>query len=227
MTRLAAKTDRQLQQDVTDELRFDPRLDTAHLGVAAADGVVTLSGQADSEEARHAASETAMRVGGVRGLVNEIAVQLPVHHQQDDTALTRAAVTALSNNLLVPDRRVRVQVQQGVVTLSGTVTWHFERLAALHAVRMLRGVRGVQDRIEVGPHPEVNWVAVKKEIQRAFGRHASVDALGVGVTVDAGTVTLSGTVRSLAERRDAEEVAWSVPGVRRVENELLVEPQEG
>lgn len=223
MTTAPLSTDQTLQGSVQEELTFDPRVNAAHIGVIAQGGVVTLTGKVPTWLERWEAERAALRVAGVMGLVNSLEVDLPATHQRDDADLAEAAVNALASNVLVPQGRVRVNVHAGVVSLEGGVDWQYQRQAAEAAVRPLIGVRGTINMLTVQhTAAPANARDVKKEVTRAFHRHATLDAARLHVEVRGNTVTLSGTVRSWAEHQDAEQAAWATPGVGAVLNKLTL-----
>ena len=215
------KTDAQLQQDVLAELRWQPNVNAADVDVLVHDGVVTLSGFVDSYAQRRVAECAAERVSGVRAIADELRVRLPGLHERDDTALAHAAAEALRWDIEVPEDRVRVMVQHGYVTLEGNVEWRFQREAAERAVRHLTGVRGVTNLVTV--KPRASAVEVRRQIEAALARNAVLDAKRISVETFDGKVVLRGTVRSWAERGDAERAAWNAPGVSAVDDRLLVE----
>lgn len=214
------KTDKELQNDVMNELDWEPRVDPAEIGVAVKDGIVTLSGHVDTYPEKWAAEQAAGRVSGVKAVVEEIDVKLPGIYERTDQDIARAAANVLDWNSYVPRDRVKVQVQGGWVTLSGEVDWRYQREAAGDAVRSLMGVKGLANDISV--KPAVSPVEVKTRIEAALERSAMIDASGIKVTAKGSKVTLKGTVRSWTERNEAGRVAWSAPGVTEVANEILV-----
>lgn len=218
MTSKAAN--RNLRQHVLDELDWEPKIDSGNIGVAVKDEIVTLSGHVPSYAQKRAAERAALRVAGVRGVANEIDVQLPAAHERTDSDLARAAVQALEWSTQVPDDTVKVKVENGWLTLDGTVDWNYQRKQAERAVRTLIGVRGVSNLIQVRPSAGPSDVHAK--IKRALERRADEDAERITVTVKDNTVTLEGTVDSWADREEAEDAAWSAPGVTEVDNHLKV-----
>ena len=214
------KTDMQLQRDVIEELRWDPAVGRAEIGVAASDGVVTLSGEVDSFAQKFAAERAARRVAGVRAVAEEVGVKLRTTTKRTDTELAHAAVNALQWDTEVPDDRITVRVEDGWIALEGTVEWQYQRAAAERAVRYLTGVKGLANLITVKPRASVQDIRAK--IETALKRTAELDAHAIQVEASHGTVRLTGRVRSWAERNDAEQAAWSAPGVSKVEDRLLV-----
>jgi osmotically-inducible protein OsmY len=214
-------SDQELQRAVQDEMKWDARLQPNEIGVVVKDGVVTLTGWVDSYAKKWAAERAALRVSGVRAVANDIEVRLPSAVERTDQDIAAAAVRALDWDASVPADRVRATVRSGWVTLEGTVDWQYQRRAAERAVRSLTGVRGVTNLITVSPR-EPQPLEVRKRIEQALVRNAETDAHRIVVQVDGDKVILTGTVRSWAEREEAERVAWSAPGVGDVDNRIKV-----
>jgi osmotically-inducible protein OsmY len=214
------KTDLQLQEDVAEELSFDPSVDSSQIGVAANDGVVTLTGKAANYAEKVAAEKAAKRVAGVKAVAQEIEVELPAFHKRSDSDIATAALNFLSWETTLSKDTITVKVEHGWVTLEGHVSWEFLRANAERAVRNLSGVIGVSNLITVTAQVLAGDVADK--IRKTFQRSAEIDASHVTVESLNGTVKLYGTVHSWNEHNDASRAAYSVPGVSKVENHTLV-----
>lgn len=216
------KDDITLQRDVLDELRWEPSINPAEIGVAAKDGVVTLTGYVNSFGEKLAAEKAAKRVQGVKAVAEEIEVRVPSQMKRTDADIAQAALNALEWHVLVPHDRVKVKVEGGRVTLEGELDWGFQRDAAMEAVRHLTGVHGVTNLISVQPRVEAQ--EIRTRIAAAFKRSAELDADRIKVEAAGGKVTLSGNVHSWVERDEAVRVAWAAPGVSAVENHISVSP---
>jgi osmotically-inducible protein OsmY len=213
--------DADIRRNVETELNWEPSVtNAAAIGVGVKDGVTTLSGYVDSYAERWAAERAAERVGGVTAVVNRLEVHVPDSFTRTDEEIAAAAVNALRWNLSVPDGRVKVEVNDGWLTLDGDVDWQYQRDAAETAVRYLSGVKGVSNII--GIKSPVSQAIVSADIEAALERSAAVDAQRIGVRVDGHTVTLTGTVRSYAERQEAERAAWASPDVYNVDDRIAI-----
>jgi osmotically-inducible protein OsmY len=219
------KTDTELQQDVMDELKWEPSIKAAEIGVGVKDGVVTLSGYVDTFGEKLIAERAVVRVFGVKAVAGELKVRLPSSVQRPDEDIARAAAHALEWNVWIcyMADRIKVEVENGWITLSGNVDWWYQKDAAEDTVRNLIGVRGLSNNIAINT-TTVKGQAVKDKIESAFQRNAILDARRIKVETRAGKVILSGSVRSWAEREQVERAACAAPGVSEIESHIIIHP---
>jgi len=214
------KSDIQVQQDVLAELKWEPSVNAADIGVEVKDGIVTLAGHVDSYAEKWDAERFAQRVAGVKALAVEIDVTLPGSSKRNDADIARAAENVMEWMTYSPKDMVKIKVEGGWVTLSGEVEWEYQRRAAKNGVRQLMGVTGVSDQLTI--KPQASTGAVKSGIEAALKRRAKVDGKNIKVDVSGDQVTLTGTVHSWDERKLAEQSAWACPGVGRVVDNMVV-----
>jgi osmotically-inducible protein OsmY len=207
---------------VREELKWDPDIDATDIAVAAKDGVVTLAGFVKSYVDKHEAEAAAKRVAGVIGVANDLEVRLPAIDERPDPEIARDAVAAINSQLPITAEQIKVVTTNGWVTLEGVVEWQYQRETAEAVVRRIKGVKGVTNSIVLRPRAEPS--EIKNKIQEAFRRSAEIDANRIIVETNGSEVILKGTVRSWAERQEAERAAWAAPGVTRVEDRIVVSP---
>jgi osmotically-inducible protein OsmY len=214
-------TDSELKREVESELNWDPEVNSvAAIGVSVNDGIVTLRGHVDSFIEKLAAENAVTRVRGVKAVVNELEVRMPKSSERTDEDLARAAVEAIAWLTEAPQDRIKIKVENGIITLLGTVFWNYQKQSAENALRGLLGVKGVINLIEV--RPSADKALVKAKIEEALKRNAELDAKRITVETVGSKVILRGAVRSWAERKEAERVAWEAPGVTEVDNQITV-----
>jgi osmotically-inducible protein OsmY len=216
------KSDEEIERDVREELKWDPDLDASDIAVSVKDGVVTLAGFVKSYSDRLEAEVATKRVAGVKAVANDLEVRLPAIDQRPDPDIARDAVAALKAELPISHDRIKVIVKDGWVTLEGAAEWQYQKTTAENAVRKVKGVKGVTNVIAVKPKLEPS--ELKRKIMEAFKRNAEVDANRITVEANGSEVILKGTVRSWIEREEAERVAWSAPGVTKVEDRIVISP---
>jgi osmotically-inducible protein OsmY len=216
------KSDTEIERDVKDELQWDPDLDATDIAISVKKGVVTLAGYVKSYTHKYEAEAAAKRVAGVVAIANDLEVRIPSVDARPDPDIARDAVAAIKTQLPISSQHIKVVVKNGWVNLEGQVEWQYQRLAAENAVRRLKGVKGVSNLIQLKPRAQP--AEIKQKIQEAFKRNAEVDANRIIVETDGSEVILKGSVRSWIEREEAERVAWSAPGVTKVEDRIIVSP---
>lgn len=213
-------SDLSLRKTILEELEFKPEIDAASIGVAVDNGVVTLSGHVKSYAQKISAERAVKGIKGVRAVAEEIQVRLEKGAGTADDTIATRALNIIHWSADVPDGDIKVIVQNGRITLEGEVDWQYQKEAAERAVRKLSGVVGVDNRLTLVPRVDV--VDIQHRIEEALKRNAEVDAKEIHVRVDGDVVRLDGKVHLWRERRIAERAAWSVPGVREVEDHLLL-----
>ncbi len=216
------KCDNELKHDVEYELRWEPSVNEAHIGVTAKSGVITLTGHVPSLSEKTGAEKATKRVYGVKAVANELDVHLPGTAKRNDEEIAQACLTALNANGQIPRGAIQPLVSSGWVTLEGKVGWYYQRTSAVDCVAHLTGVVGVSNKISVsgGISPQ----DIQGKIKAAFHRSAELDSRRISIESNNGKVILSGNVRSWSEREAAQHAAWAAPGVSEVENKITVTP---
>lgn len=213
--------DRQLREDILQELDFEPSVNATNIGVSVERGIVTLTGHVASYAEKLAAERAVQRLRGVKAIAEEIEVRYPSNKKTADDQIASRAVDILSWSALVPKNKIRIAVHDGSVTLSGEVDWQYERAAAENEVRRLTGVVGVINQITLKPRAQSS--DIRRTIEEALKRRAEIEAQAVKVVVlDGGKVQLNGSVHSFAERDIVEDAVWATPGVRSVVDQLSI-----
>lgn len=215
------KNNATLQADVQNAIKWEPLLHAAEIGVTAKDGVVSLTGVVDSYTKKMEAESAAKKVIGVKALVEKIEVKLPGSWQKSDADIANAVLAALQSNWSVPKEKVTVKVEDGWVTLEGTLNWNYQRETAKSLVNYLWGVRGVTNNITI--KSDSHDAIEQKDVEDAIARSLSFDENDIIVTVSGTTVTLGGTVTSWYQKDEAGRIAWNTPGIWHVKNELVVD----
>jgi len=213
------KTDMQLKKDIEEELRWDPKVNAAQVGVSVDKGAVSLLGTVDTYAEKWAAEDATKRVGGVRTVAQDLTVKILSAHVATDSDIAAATQHALKWDVFIP-KAVTAKVAQGSITLEGQVSWNFERDAAERAVRYLKGVVNVYNRITL--RPQASAVEVKEKIQAALQRQARADAKSIHIETSGGKVTLTGHASSWQAMEDAASAAWAAPGVTQVVDQVTM-----
>lgn len=214
------KTDIELEQDVKDKLVFEPSIDDSKIHVSIKNSIVTLFGVVSSLFEKTIAERTIRSVTGVKGVANELQVDLDAKYKRTDTDIATAAVDALSWDVAIPNDAVQVIVENGHVTLNGNVNWWYQRNSAEKVIRNLIGIKSVNNQIII--QPSIKTKDIKSKIMQEFQRNASIDAKKIAVEIDGNKVILKGNVSSWPEIKEATRAAWSVPGVTHVDNQLII-----
>lgn len=222
--RTLGRTDADLQRVVLAEFRFDPRMKDSYsqTAVLADEGVVTLSGRVHAFAQKLAAEEAALRLRGVRWIVNDLEVIPTLEEEKTDGELEAAVRSVLAWNSHLRGTAIRAMVENGWVFLEGSVPSAFQREVAEREVGQLTGVRGLTNEINIDVKPVAADMIVH-HITEALRRNALVDRLRVDVLAPGDEVILRGKVKTWAERNEAARIAWSSPGVRSVDNQLTVD----
>lgn len=217
------KTDSEIQKDVMDELKWEPFLQSSEIGVAAKNGVVTLSGTVDTYLKKSQAEKAAKRVAGVKAVAEDIEVKYMGDFIKNDTEIAQAVLNALKWHSAVNEEKIKVKVEDGVVTLDGEVDWEFQRNSAVLQIENLIGVKRIVNNITIKTSLPVK--EIKQKISSAFHRSATIDADKIRIETTGSKVTLKGKVRSWAEKKDAANAVWAAPGVTQIENLLEIDSE--
>jgi osmotically-inducible protein OsmY len=211
--------DHQLKTDVLAELAFEPTVSADHIGVTARDGVVTLSGHVESYWQKLAAETAAGRVKGVKAIAEEIEVRMPLHIKRSDDEIAAAAVNRIAWDVSVPSDAVKIKVEKGFVTLTGTVDQHYQKDAAAWSIQSLMGVTGIANQIAV--KPKVDTSTISEDIRHALHR-TWFSPNNIKVSATEGKVHLTGKVDTWRERELAAATAWAAAGTSAVSNDIRI-----
>ena len=215
------KTNEALQKDVQDAIKWEPVLSAAEIGVTAKDGIVTLTGTVDSYRKKSEAEDAAKNVAGVKAVVEKIEIASSTIGIKTDSEIAAEVINAFKWNWEIPNAMIKVKVEGGWVTLDGELEWNYQRDAAKKSVSTLDGVKGIANNLTIrsATHDQVE----QKDIECALGRNWSTNDADITVNVSGNSVTLNGIVHSFYQRDEACRIAWNAPGVRGVNNELVIE----
>lgn len=216
-----SKTDAKLKQDIETELRWDPKVNAAQIGVSVDKGTVSLFGTVDTYAEMWAAEEATKRVHGVRTVAQELTVKLLSAHAHSDSEIAAAVLSALKWDVFVPNT-VTASVQQGAVSLGGQATWNYQRNAAERAIGYIMGVVAIHNHISL--KPETSATELKEKVEGALLRQARADAKSIKIDTSGGKVTLSGYASSWQSAEDATSAAWAAPGVTEVIDQVRITP---
>lgn len=213
-------SDLDLRKAILEELEFQPDINAANIGVSVDNGVVTLSGHVNSLAQKVSAERAIKSIKGVRALAEELEVRLNNNCGTEDDTIAQRALKIIRWSSDVPEGDVKVTVQHGRVTLEGEVDWQYQKETVESSVRKLSGITAVDNRLILRPRLDV--FDIQERIEAALKRNAELHAHKIRVKVEGDVVTLEGRVHLWRERQIAERAAWSVPGVTRVEDHLML-----
>jgi len=214
------KTDMQLKQDIEEELRWDPKVNAAQIGVTVDKGAVSLLGTVDTYAQKWAAEDATKRVQGVCAVAQDLTVKLLSEHKHSDTEIAIALQSALQWDVYVP-KTVTARVHDGAVTLEGKATWNYQREMARQTVSRIAGVVAVSDIIEISPQVSPSDVSAK--VLKALQRQATTDSKSIHIATTGGKVTLTGKASSWQSIEDAAHAAWAAPGVTEVVDQVKMQ----
>jgi osmotically-inducible protein OsmY len=214
------KTDSELQKDVLEELKWDPQVEHTQIGVTTKNGIVTLTGFVPNYSQKMAAEKATRRVFGVKAIAEEIEVRFPTDPRTTDAQVAQRILDIFKWDVSIPDDKFAVKVEHGLVTLTGKAAWNFQKVAAGKAAGRVLGVKAVTNLIDVDARPST--YDVRERIMSAFKRSSAIDASAIKVSVQDGTVRLSGRVHGWNERKVAENAAWAASGVTKVEDDIVL-----
>jgi len=213
-------SDVQLHKNIVDELAYLSDINAKNIGISVKNGIVTLTNTVNSWTEKIAVDNAIKKIAGVKGIANELEIDIPSLHKRNDTDIVEVAVRQLEWDVAVPDKKIQIEVEKGVLTLTGKVEWAFQKRAAEEAVENIFGVKKIINRIEVAPL--VSNKQIKEDIEKSLERKAHIEASKIKVETQGNKVILRGNVGSWLLREEAEKAAWMAPGVSLVENYIVV-----
>jgi osmotically-inducible protein OsmY len=214
------KNNQELQKDVQNAIRWEPSMRAAAIGVKAKDGVITLTGTVDTYSNKLIARKTTKKIVGVRAITEDIVVQCGSDTAKTDLEIAKSVLNTWKNNSQVLGGQIRVEVEEGLVTLKGEVSHKFQEEESAKTIKNVSGIKGITNLIKVKSKSESK--AEKKGLESAFERNWSLNSNHIKVEVNQNKVMLTGLVHSLYQKEEADRLAWNTPGVLSVENDLAV-----
>jgi osmotically-inducible protein OsmY len=215
------KSNKVLQNDVQDAIKWEPQFNAAAIGVTANDGIITLTGVVESFARKSEAEEAARKVDGVKAVVEEIEIKSGNWANTSDTEIAAEVLSAFKWNWEIPGDKIKVKVEDGWVTLDGEIFWKYQKDAAKKAASNLAGVKGVTNNIAI--KSEIKEEIEKQAIVRALARNSATNGEDITVLAHGHTITLTGFVHSWYQKDEAEKIAWNAPGVWLVDNEIIMD----
>jgi len=210
-----------LRREVMEAIKWEPVLESNKIKVSVQQGIVTLAGTVDNYNQKKEAEHITKDLSGVKAIIDDIKVDLSFSAIRNDKDIASSVIKALEEKWVIPNHKLKVTVQDGWVTLEGILHWNFQRKTADNAIRYMKGVKGVIDKIVI--EAELKNQLEKEIVEKALKRSWIMDIDNIKVRVDGKTIFLSGIVSSLFHKEEAERIAWNTAGVWQVENEIFVE----
>ncbi|MGN8068869.1 BON domain-containing protein [Mucilaginibacter sp. 22184] len=215
------KTDKEIRQDIIEELQWEPMVNSTEIEVGVHEGAVTLSGHVCSFAGKMIAGKVARRIKGVKAVHDELEVVLPADAQLPDELIAKNVSNALKWHTTIPDDRIQVNVKSAEVCLEGEVDWAYQKEEVCNAICGQKGIKQVIDRIVVKPRPDA--ILIKENIAKALQRRANLEATGIQIEIQGDQVILKGKVHSWNERTEAAYAAWAAPGVSTVDDQIVID----
>jgi osmotically-inducible protein OsmY len=210
---------------VMEKLNFEPSLDATNITISIQgnNDIVILGGTVESFYEKLVAEKAVQSLMHVRTIANEITVDLSIPHRKTDAEIAQEVTNAIKNNTITASKNIQAIIKNGIVTLTGDVDWYYQKSAAFNAINKLFSIKSIINNIEVKPIIIIDSSKVKSQITKEFERHARIDADKIKVTVEGKKIILTGKVSSYDEIGEAEDAAWSIAGVEKVDNKLTID----